>query len=290
MPKLNNVEPPKDERLLGESTFNYTSYDGRFVIGVKPWSFETRWSAAGKGSAHLLNDPLGIEGIAIAEGVSRISELTLDVIAAADFTSRNRTVKVGQIALLRNTAGFYAAVEPLEVGYSSVPSSNVMRLRFAIQTNHSADFSPFASTFDDQQALVDQLLAVATAAEHSLQAVSTGENSEESIDIGIGHNQPPAECAITEDDRAEVLGAIAAVRQEAISVAPSTNKLRAAGEVIARVASKVSVWIFNKIDAAANEFAKTVGKIAASAIPITWLALQNHLTMLIEALSKYLAP
>lgn len=119
LPKLNSVEPPKDERPFGETTFNYASHDGRFTIGAEPWTFETRWSSASLGSAHLYNDPAGIEGAAIAEGVARISQVTPDVVAA-DFTSRTRTPGVGQVALLRNTAGFYAAL---------VPSRSAIRVR-----------------------------------------------------------------------------------------------------------------------------------------------------------------
>ena len=290
MPKLNSVEPPEDKRPLGEVTFNYASHDGRFVIGANPWTFETRWSSAARGSAHLYNDPVGIEGVAIAEGVAGISQVTPDVIAAADFTSRVRTPRVGQVALLRNTAGFYAAVEPLEVNYSSSPSGNVMRLRFAIQTDRSTDFSQLASAFDDRQALVDQLLAAAADAERALEAVPTGEDVGSPDFIGIGHNQPPAEFAITEDDRAETLAAITVVRQEAVSASPSTSRLRAAGQTIARLAGKVAKWIGGKTDAAANEFAKTVGKAAGVAVVAgiaAWLALQSKLTLLVDILGKF---
>lgn len=290
LPKLNSVEPPKDERPLGEVTFNYASYDGRFVIGANPWMFETRWSSAGPGSAHLYNDPVGIEGVAIAEGVARISQVTPDVVAAADFTSRARTPGVGQVALLRNTEGFYAAIEPLEVKYSRSPSDNIMRLRFAIQTDRSTDFTPFASTFDDRQALVDQLLAAAADAERSLQVVPIGEDIGSADFVGIGHNQPPAEFTITEDDRAETLAAIAVVRQEVVSASPSTSRLRAAGKTIARVAGKVAKWIGGKADVAAEEFAKTVGKAAGVAVVggiVTWLALQSKLTVLVDILGKF---
>lgn len=290
MPKLNNVDPPKDERPLGEITFNYASYDGRFVIGANPWSFETRWSSAGFGSAHLYNDPTGIEGVAIAESVATISQVTPAVVAAADFTARVRTPRVGQIALLRNTAGFYAAVEPLEIKYSSSPSGNVMRLRFVIQTDRSADFSPFVSTFNDRQALVNQLLAAAADAEHALQAVPLDENIESAETIGIGHNQPPAEFAITKDDQIEALAAIATVRQEVVSASPSTSRLRASGQIIAQVASKLAKWIANKTDTAAEEFAKTIGKAAGVAVVggiVAWLTLHSNLTVLVDILGKF---
>lgn len=290
LPKLNSAEPPKDERSFGEATFNYASHDGRFVIGAEPWTFETRWSSAGQGSAHLYNDPAGIEGVAIAEGVASIGQVMPDVVASADFTSRTRTPRVGQVALLRNTAGYYAAVEPLEVGYSAAPSGNVMRLRFAIQTDRSTDFSSFATAFDDRQALTDQLLTAAADAERALRAVPTGESADDSGVVGIGHNQPPPEFAITEVERAETLAAIDAVRQEAVSPSPSTSRLRNAAQTIARVAGKVAKWMGGKADAAADEFAKTVGKAAGVAAVgglAAWLALQGKLAVLVDILSKF---
>lgn len=289
LPKLNMVEPPKDDRPSGEVTFNHASCDGRFVIGANPWRFETRWSSAGPGSAHLLNDPAGIEGVAIAEGVARISQVTPDVVSAADFTSRVRTPRVGQVALLRNTAGFYAALEPLEITYSRSPSGNVMRLRFAIRTDRSTDFSPFASSFDDRQALVDQLLAAAADAERALKAVPIVENIGRADNIGIGHNQPPVELAVTEDDRTATLAAIAVVRREAASASPSTSRLRAAGQTIARMAGKVAKWIAGKADAAAEAFATSVGNAAGVAVvgSAAWLVLQNTLIVLVDTLRKF---
>ena len=290
MPKLNSVEPPKDKRALGEIRFNYASHDGRFVIGAEPWTFETKWSSAGAGSAHLYNDPAGIEGVAIAEGVTNITQLTPDVVAAADFTSRVRTPRVGQIALLRSTAGFYAAVELLEVGYSSLPSDNVMRLRFAIQTDRSTDFSSYAPTFDDRQALVDQLLSAAADAERALQAVPVGEDIGGARVVGFGHNQPPAEYAITEDDRAEALAAIAIIRVETVSASRSDQALRVAGQTIALVAGKVAKWLASKCDAAADEFVKTVGKATGVAVVLgiaAWLKLQGKLTVLVDILMRF---
>lgn len=286
---MNNVEPPKDKRSIGEARFNYASHDGRFVIGAEPWTFETRWSSAGKGSAHLYNDPVGIEGVAIAEGVAMISQVTPDVVAVADFTSRTRTPRVGQIALLRNTAGFYAAVELLDVGYSDSPSANVMHLRFAINTDGARDFASFASSFNDRQAMVDQLLAAASDAERALHGVPIGKDSGGDATIGIGHNQPPSEFAITKDDQAETLGAIAIIKEEAVRSTPSASRLHTAGQTVAWVAAKVAKWISGKADAAAAEFSKAAGKTAGVALigSTVWLALQDKLTLLIEMMSRF---
>lgn len=290
MPKLNNVEPPKDERTSGEVTFNYASYDGRYVVGESPWSFETRWSAGGAGAAHLYNDPTGIDGVAIAEGVTSIGQVTPAVVNAADFTSRTRMPRVGQVALLRNTAGFYAAIQPLEIGHSAIPSENIMRLRFAIQTDQTTDFSSFENTFDDRRALVEQVLAYATDAERALHAVQTNGDLAEIQSIGIGHNQPPAEFAITEGDRAETKRAIATIRQEMVSSSPALEKLSAAGQTVARTARKIANWVAAKADSAADEFAKTIGKAAAVAVVGgigLWMTLQSKLVLLAALLLKF---
>jgi hypothetical protein len=183
--KLNNVDPPKDKRPLGEISFNYKSYDGRFVIGEAPWAFETKWSSAGTNSAHLYNDPAGIEGVAIAEGITTISQVTPDVATEADFTSRSRTPKVGQVAILRNTRGFHAALQPLEIGYSDSPSENTMRLRFAIQTDRSADFSSLASKLEDLQTGIDQRIAEDTEREAREQraAEETAKDKSDAISV-----------------------------------------------------------------------------------------------------------
>jgi hypothetical protein len=61
-------------------------------------------------------------------------------------------------------------------------------------------------------------------------------------------------------------------------------------QTIASVAGKVAKWIGTKMEAAADEFAKTVGKAAgvAAVTGITmWLALQSKLTILVDILGKF---
>jgi hypothetical protein len=165
-----------------------------------------------------------------------------------------------------------------------------MRLRFAIKTDRSSDFSQFANVFDDRQALIEQLLVAAADAEHALRAVPTGQDAGSVQGIGIGHNQPPSEFAITEDESATTLAAIATVQQEIIRSSPSTSALRTATQTIASIAGKVAKWIGIKMEAAAEEFAKTVGKAAGVAAVggiAAWLTLQGKLTILVDILGKF---
>ena len=74
------------------------------------------------------------------------------------------------------------------------------------------------------------------------------------------------------------------------SPSPSTNELRSATQTIASIAGKVAKWIGRKMEAAADEFAKTVGKAAGVAVVggfATWLTLQGKLTILVDILGKF---
>src|SRR5947208_3491384 len=132
LPKRNADIPPGDPRPFGEVSFNYTNHDGLFVIGEEPWRFETQWSTAGQAAAHLYNDPPTIRGVAIAHRVSSIAAVTPDVVGQSDFTSRTRTPRVGQVALIENANEFFAALELLEVRSMEDPADSLMRYRYAI--------------------------------------------------------------------------------------------------------------------------------------------------------------
>lgn len=284
MAKLNNFEPPKDTRQWGEALFNYASYDGRYFIGTAPWIFEMKWSSAGRGTAHLLNDPASIDGVAIAEGVRTIGQVTPAVVAGSDFTSRHRSPEVGQVAILKNTAGFVAAVELIEVGHSPSPSENIMRLRFAIQTDQSSDFSSFASKFDGRQRVVSELLAATSDAERAIEAVEVS-RSTNSDEINIGHNGPPSEFAITEGDRTEALEAIYTIREEVTTASPSSNKLKAAGQKIARLVGTIASWVSTRAKLVADDIITDFGKTLIISV---WTTLLIKLTELMGILANFI--
>ena len=55
--KASDVPPPRMTSPLGEAKFDYSSYNGRYVIGSGVAEFETRWSKASDTSIHIYNDP-----------------------------------------------------------------------------------------------------------------------------------------------------------------------------------------------------------------------------------------
>lgn len=113
-----------------------------------------------------------------------------------------------------------------------------MRMRVAIQTDGSCDFASFATAFDDPQRQVPQLLVAATEAEYALMRVPVWDGREQAV--GIAHNQPPADFALTENDPIAALEAIAAVRQEVVSAEPSISRPGSAMIFFGKITAKVS--------------------------------------------------
>jgi len=140
--KASHVPPPRMTSPTGEVVFDYSGYDGRYIIGSGTIQFETMWTKASDTSIHLYNDPPSINGIALAHGCESISQVK--GAESLDYTSRTRTPSLGQVAVLRNTEGFYAAVHVLGIKDDSRHDDrDELRFRYAIQSDGSDSFAKF---------------------------------------------------------------------------------------------------------------------------------------------------
>lgn len=142
--KASSVPPPRTTSPTGEVVFDYSSHDGRYVIGSGKLVFETMWTKASDEAIYVYNDAPSINGVALATGCSSISQ----VVNAErfDFTSRVRTVALGGVAVLRNTNGFYAAIHVIDIKDDSRHDDrDELRFQFAIQPNGSDNFAAFVN-------------------------------------------------------------------------------------------------------------------------------------------------
>ena len=138
--KASDLPPPRMTSPMGEVVFDYSSYNGRYIIGSGQLEFETKWTKANRTSIHAYNDPTNINGVALARGFTLIPEV-IDA-AGLDFTSRTRTPSLGQIIVLRNTKGFYAALQVLAIKDDKRGDSHdELRFRYAIQPDGSDSFA-----------------------------------------------------------------------------------------------------------------------------------------------------
>ena len=140
--KASDVPPPMMTSQTGEVSFDYSSYNGRYVIGTDVLQFETVWSKASNSSIHVYNDPPTINGVALCRCLDSISQV--HNAERLDYTSRTRTPILGDIVVLRNTKGFYAAVHVLGIKDDSRGDNmDEVRFRYAIQSDGSDGFAEF---------------------------------------------------------------------------------------------------------------------------------------------------
>ena len=140
--KASEVPPPRMTSPTGEAVFDYSCYNGSYVIGSGVLEFETKWRKASDTSVHVYNDPRSINGAALAQGCELISQI--EDAASLDYTSRSRTPSLGQIVVLRNMDGFYAAIHVLGIKDDSRHDDrDELRFRYAIQSDGSDDFTEF---------------------------------------------------------------------------------------------------------------------------------------------------
>ena len=131
--KASNVPPPIMTSLAGEVIFDYGNHNGRYIIGRGASTFETMWSGADNTRIRVYNDPDSINGVALGH-----SDWTgIDQVTGArqlDYTSRARIPAVGQIVVLRNTNGFYAAVKLLSIkDKTRQDDQDELRFEYSIQ-------------------------------------------------------------------------------------------------------------------------------------------------------------
>ena len=140
--KADAVPPPRMTSPTGEAAFDYSSHNGRYVIGRGRLEFETNWTKASDTSIHLYNDPPSIRGVALARSCRSIEEVTSA--AELDYTSRARTIPRGGVAVLQNVHGFYAALLILDIKDDTrADDRDELRFRYAIQVDGSDDFTAF---------------------------------------------------------------------------------------------------------------------------------------------------
>ena len=141
--KASDVPPPRMTSPTGEAVFDYSNHNGRYVIGRGSLEFETKWSKASDTEIHVYNDPPSINGVAIAKGCMSISMVSNA--ESLDYTSRARSIRRGEIAVLRNVDGFYAAMHVIDIKDDSRSDDrDELRFRYAIQSNGSDSFAEFS--------------------------------------------------------------------------------------------------------------------------------------------------
>ena len=127
----------------GKVTFDYSNNNGKYSIGSDACMFETKWSKASDRSIYILNDPPSIRAVALVKDKQEIS--SIDDARIYDGSSRIRTPNIGQIVLLQNTNGLFAALKILDIKDDTRGSQfDELTFEYVIQTNGTPDFTEFS--------------------------------------------------------------------------------------------------------------------------------------------------
>ena len=136
-----HVSPPRMTSIAGEVAFDYSRYNGRYIIGRGMLEFETRWGKSDDASILVYCDTPSINGVAL--GHRSWTDIREVVNAAAlDYTSRYQRPRTGQMVLLRNVNGFYAAVQVIGIKDDSREDGrDELRFRYVIQPDRTDSFA-----------------------------------------------------------------------------------------------------------------------------------------------------
>lgn len=138
--KANQIPAPQNPSSTGVIQFNPEDHDGRYLIGQDEWQFEICVSGPSDDSIHIYNDPPSISGVAIAVGAKGIQDV-LDG-AAFNYTSRSRTPREGEVVVLKNVHGFFAALRVVDIRSRSYGDDEDLAVfEYEILRNGGRDFS-----------------------------------------------------------------------------------------------------------------------------------------------------
>ncbi len=135
---------PSNEKYVspstsGKVTFDYSNNNGCYSIGQGCLLFEISFSKGSDTSIHVYNNTPSLDTVAIAKDVSNIEEI--EDARIYDSSSRVRTVRLNQLAVLRNKDGFFAALKIISIKDDSRrDNSDEVIFEYVIQSNGTPSF------------------------------------------------------------------------------------------------------------------------------------------------------
>lgn len=129
----------ESKRLKGRKSYDYSNNNGSYVIGQNELMFELKCTKASGDSINVYNDPASIKAIAVVKGIPEIN-LISDA-KSYDYTSRSRTPQEGEIVLLENSYGNFAAVKIVDIKDNTRGDAvDELTFEYAINPDGHADF------------------------------------------------------------------------------------------------------------------------------------------------------
>jgi hypothetical protein len=285
--KYSQSTPPQFPHPEGSFCVDYRDHNGRFFLGSGDWTFETSWSTGGNGVIHVMNDPNGIKGVAVAPGVSMIEEVTETVVSSANFTSRVRTPRSGQVVLFENSSGYLAAVELGEITVSPEGEpGTAIKGRYRILTDRSRSF-----VSAKMEPIIHLRASIADALTALVELEPQPPVEYKSLEIGIGHNNPPSDAAIDLIDYSQTVVLLTSLDSEAAEGIVTQTAIDKTRGWLGTVISKISRWVQHRAKLVEEGFYRQLG--AASALAMIglsiWAGVAGKLEAVLTAIQSLLS-
>ena len=128
--KLNLEETEfSNPSMSGVFSFDYKKHDGIFTIGIGANEFITMWSEAGNDSIHCYRDKIYRIGYKLGCSVFPRYE---DIGKEFDFSSRAKTLSVGEVVILENRNHRFAAIKVLQVNRPYGEIGHLVKVEYMI--------------------------------------------------------------------------------------------------------------------------------------------------------------
>lgn len=145
-----------------------------------------------------------------------------------------------------------------------------------------AETSSFSSVASD---IANALPLIRTTQAALASALSTRPDPQA---IGIGHNGPPTDSALADEEAADLKDALSILDEQIASKNPNQQVIAENTRKLQDHSLRVSDWISKRLDIFSDEFARSLGK-GAGDIRLwigMWIVLSGHLSKLIELITS----
>jgi hypothetical protein len=137
--KSNEIPCPNSEGLSGKAKIHFGSYDGRHSFGHSDHFFEVKWQGISIKKIRIYNDSQFIKGVSLAKDISEIKEIQNN--SCCDFTNRTAEGGEGDIFVVENVHGYFAAFKILEVKVKGRgDSEDLIVCEYKVQPNKICNF------------------------------------------------------------------------------------------------------------------------------------------------------
>lgn len=118
----------QNQSLRGKVSFDYEKNSGLYTIGVGKYSFKTKWSECGGNSIYCYNDyVLRIGYNPDCKGFPLVQDFV-----SFDFSSRAKSLNVGEIIILENQDHKFAALKILKVTTKRVNLNHLLEFEYKV--------------------------------------------------------------------------------------------------------------------------------------------------------------